>query len=99
MRALLEPEGYEVLTAESGYAAFSMMGNRLQALGEPKVHLIITDWKMAGWDGIRLLGEIRVNPRYKDIAVVLMSGAVTREELVQAATNRADSVLVKPLKK
>jgi CheY-like chemotaxis protein len=89
---------FEVVVSDSGYGAFTLLEQQVRSLGELKVDLVIVDWRMSGWDGIKLLTEIRTRP-YGNIPVILMSGAVTREELVSAARNRADSVLVKPIEK
>jgi CheY-like chemotaxis protein len=53
---------------------------------------------MPGWDGLRVLTEIRTRP-YKDLPVILMSGAVTREQLLAAAAKNLTSVLLKTLDK
>lgn len=95
---VLKKEGYEVLTAEGGYAAYQLLEKRHESMGHPKIHMAIIDWSMPGWNGLKLLTEMRQRP-YKDIAVVLMSGAITRDELVNAAKNRADAILVKPVTK
>lgn len=93
---ILTKEGYEVLVCESGYAAYTLLENRFQGLGDPKVHVVISDWVMQGWDGMKLLAEIRTRP-YRMIPFILMSGAVTKDQLIEAARNRADAVLIKPI--
>jgi CheY-like chemotaxis protein len=53
---------------------------------------------MQGWDGLKLMNEVR-SRNFGNIAIILMSGAVTREQLEVAAKNKADGILIKPLSK
>ena len=96
---ILGRAGYEVITNEAGYAGFTMLEKRAAANRDnPQIALVIVDWKMPGWDGLRVLTEIRSRP-YKAIPIILMSGAVTREQLLGAAAKTATAVLLKPLDK
>lgn len=95
---ILAPLSYQVLTAPSGYAAYSLLNGRYQGLGQVAVDLVLTDWKMEGWDGIRLLGEIRSSP-FRDLPVLLMSGAVTRSDLLEASKQRNVGIYLKPIQK
>ena len=93
---LLKPLGVQVLTSASGYSALGLLENQVKGTGVLTVDLVITDWRMKGWDGIRLLTEIRARP-YGKIPIILMSGAVTKEQLEIAAKNKADGILLKPI--
>jgi DNA-binding response OmpR family regulator len=96
MALILREAGFEPLLSISGYEAFATLDKRLSSLGEPRVSLIISDWMMPGWDGIKLLSSVRASP-FKAIPFILMSGQVTREQLEIAGRNRADSILLKPV--
>ena len=50
--AVLEEEGFEILTANSGKKA-------LETLADSDVDLILTDMKMPGMDGMELLEHIK----------------------------------------
>lgn len=93
---LLRKEGYEVLVGDSGYSAFSLLEKRHAELQHVDVDCIIVDWKMPGWDGLKLRVEL-MNTPYRDVPYVLMSGAVTREELEAAARRGLSGLLVKPV--
>src|SRR3990167_1884563 len=83
---ILKSEGFEVVTASSGYLAFNLLNRRCDTLGDPRISLMICDWSMEGWDGIRLLHEIR-RAAWADFPKILISGKVTQKELELAARN------------
>jgi len=96
---ILTRAGYSVICSESGRSAFAVLEKRAQTYnGNARTDLLVVDWKMPGWDGLRVLTEIRASA-FKVIPIILMSGAVTREQLLTAAAKNATSVLLKPLDK
>ncbi len=88
MRQVLEYEGIEVRTAESGDEA-------LKVYPEFHPHLVFLDVKMAGLDGLATLAQIRE----KDPAaqVVMISGHGTIQTAVEATQLGAYDFLEKPL--
>ena len=88
MRQVLEYEGIEVRTAESGDEA-------LIVYPEFHPHLVFLDVKMAGLDGLETLAQIRE----KDPAaqVVMISGHGTIQTAVEATQLGAYDFLEKPL--
>ncbi|MGH7475856.1 MAG: sigma-54-dependent transcriptional regulator [Longimicrobiales bacterium] len=88
LRQLLEYEGHEVRTAESG-------GEALTNYESFKPHLSFLDVKMARMDGLEVLGRIREI----DAAalVVMISGHGTIETAVEATRRGAYDFLEKPL--
>ena len=88
MRQVLEYEGIEVRTAESGDEA-------LKVYPEFHPHLVFLDVKMAGLDGLETLAQIRE----KDPAaqVVMISGHGTIQTAVEATQLGAYDFLEKPL--
>jgi DNA-binding NtrC family response regulator len=88
LRACLEDEGYEVVTAATGEEAL----DRLRPGG---IDLVITDLVMPGVDGLEILRRAsQLEPRP---AVVLMTGHASVESAVEALRRGADDYLVKPL--
>lgn len=65
LRRLFRPQGYRVLTAESGAAA-------LELLAAENVDLIVSDMRMPVMDGAQLLREVR--QRWPDVVRVLLTG-------------------------
>ena len=56
LRAVLEPRGYEVASADSGEEA-------LERLGEGGVDLVLLDVVMPGIDGYEVCRRLRADPR------------------------------------
>ena len=65
MQILLEGEGYFVLTAFSGEDA-------LEKIGHHHIDLVITDVRMPGMDGFKLIEEIK--KRTPDTKIMVMTG-------------------------
>jgi two-component system nitrogen regulation response regulator NtrX len=88
LRQILEYEGIEVRTEESGGAA-------LKAYPEFLPHLVLLDVKMAGMDGLEVLSLIREQD--PEAQVVMISGHGTIQTAVEATQRGAYDFLEKPL--
>ena len=88
MRQILEYEGIEVQTAESGDEA-------LRRYPEFHPHLVFLDVKMAGMDGLETLATLR--ERDPVAQVVMISGHGTIQTAVEATQLGAYDFLEKPL--
>ncbi len=87
LRAWLEDEGFSVDMAESGPDA-------LKRLDENPYHLMLTDIKMPGMDGVEVLQKARED--HPDLSVVMMTAYATVETAVEAMKIGALDYLVKP---
>ncbi|OGP62830.1 MAG: Fis family transcriptional regulator [Deltaproteobacteria bacterium RBG_13_49_15] len=87
LSAVLEEEGYETLTANSGKEA-------LEILKQSEVDLVLTDMKMPGMDGIELLEKIKAKD--PDLPVIMMTAYGTVEKAVEAMQKGAYSYILKP---
>jgi two-component system NtrC family response regulator len=85
--AVLQEEGYETFTANSGPEALEILENS-------DVDLVLTDMKMPGMDGIELLE--RIKEKDPDIPVIMMTAYGTVEAAVEAMQKGAYSYLLKP---
>ena len=88
LSGILEDEGYEVLTAQSGEEA-------LRVLEETEIDLFILDIWLPKMDGIELLERIRTKNAL--IPVVMISGHGSIETAVKATRLGAFDYLEKPL--
>jgi two-component system, NtrC family, response regulator len=87
LSAVLEDEGYEVLTALSGREA-------LEIHKTSDLDLILTDMKMPGMSGIELLENIKaIDP---DLPVIMMTAHGTVDKAVEAMQKGAYSYILKP---
>ncbi|MBN1102363.1 MAG: sigma-54-dependent Fis family transcriptional regulator [Deltaproteobacteria bacterium] len=87
LEALLGPEGYEIVTADSARAA-------LRLIKEGDIDLVLTDMKMPGMSGMELLEEAKkVKP---EVPVIMMTAYGTIEMAVEAMKKRAFDYITKP---
>jgi two-component system NtrC family response regulator len=87
LSAVLEEEGYEVLTAQSGPDA-------LETLKSSDIDLVLTDMKMPGMDGIELLERVKAHDA--DLPVIMMTAHGTVDKAVEAMQKGAYSYILKP---
>ncbi len=88
LRNILEDEGFQVKTSDSGSGA-------LRAYAEFRPHLVILDVKMAGLDGLQTLE--RIHEQEWRSQVVMISGHGTIQTAVEATQLGAYDFLEKPL--
>jgi len=87
LSAVLEEEGYEVLTTVSGLEA-------LEIQKSSDLDLVLTDMKMPGMDGIELLEQIKAND--PELPVIMMTAHGTVDKAVEAMQKGAYSYILKP---
>ena len=75
---LLEYEGFETLKASNGRDGWAMMYNDTP-------DLILLDLMMPGMDGITFLRMLRRSPLWKDLPVIVLTGASDDQKLVSRA--------------
>src|SRR5690606_6485620 len=85
---LLREEGYEVQSAGDGFKALGRLDGWTP-------HIVITDLKMPGMDGIQLMEKLR--ERIADVSVVVMTAFGTVESAVEAIQQGAGGCLTGPL--
>ncbi len=80
----LEGAGYEVVSAENGKKALDIL------LSGEKFDLIVTDIEMPEMDGFGLIKEVRSNPEYKDIPIIVvtsLAGEEIRRKVLEVGAN------------
>ncbi len=82
----LEKEGYEVLEAESGKAAFSILRNTTP-------DLILLDLRLGDYDGIDILKTIR---RQDDVPVIIVSSIDNQDIKLDGFNIGCDDYMTKP---
>lgn len=68
LRGLLEDAGFEVGEADSGESALAL-------LDETTFHLVVTDLRMPGMDGLELLSRIRARPGAPRVILITAHGS------------------------
>ncbi|MDO6426959.1 diguanylate cyclase [Thalassotalea sp. 1_MG-2023] len=85
----LSESGYEVLTAESGEQALSL-------LEELNVDLILLDMHMPEMSGLTFLETLKNSRDFKNIPVIMLSASGQEEAIVSSLENGADDYVTKP---
>ena len=57
---------------------------------------LITDWNMAGMDGLQLLKEVRIDSILSKLPVLMVTAEAKRENIIAAAQAGASGYIVKP---
>ena len=86
----LKKRNYHVLTASSGEEALNVLREHAE------VELVLSDVMMPGISGLELLQEIRGNPRFSDLSVVLISAEGQTAKKVAGLNLGADDYITKP---
>ncbi len=89
MERILNKEGYTVVTANSGEAAF-------KELNKSSFDVVITDLKMKGIDGIDVLEKAK--SKYPDAQVIMITGHASVETAVETIKKGASDYIKKPIK-
>jgi len=87
LSAVLQEEGFETFTANSGEEA-------LEIIEHSDVDLVLTDMKMPKMDGIELLEKIKLKDA--ELPVIMMTAHGTVEKAVEAMQKGAYNYILKP---
>ena len=88
IKNFLNKEGYNIFTAHDGIKG-------LEIINGNKIDVVLTDIKMSGMDGIKLLEKSK--ELHKDIEVIMMTGYGDEELAVKALRRGAINYLRKPI--
>lgn len=91
MKAILEKGGYAVETAAGGSQALA----KLQSI---KPNLMVTDLNMPMMDGITLIKEVKKQPAFRFMPVLVMTTESQQTKRDEARAAGATGWLVKPVK-
>jgi len=86
----LKSKGYEVEYAENGLEA-------LEKLGQVEINIVLTDLNMPYMDGIEFTRNMKTEPNYSHIPVLMVTTEADKDEKDRAMQAGADAYLVKPV--
>ena len=86
----------KVCEASDGAEALDYLYQRGRFRGMPRPGLVYLDIEMPGLDGQETLRQIRANPQFGEIPVVMMTGVADEGQMKLAAANGANSYTIKP---
>lgn len=87
----LESAGYEVVKAETGEDAMNYIENQSYDFA-----VILLDWMLPGIDGIEVLKRIRMNERYRNVPIIMLTAKSDEISKVVGLEIGADDYLSKP---
>lgn len=91
---LLKMMGYQKVTeAPGGQESLDIL---YASLKENPVGLLITDWKMPGIDGVALLKQLRMNPNFSLLPVILLTAESDQVSLIEALKSGVSEYIIKP---
>ena len=90
LEALLKPEGYFTLTADSGEEALAMMAQQ-------PPDLILLDIMMPGMDGLQVASQLKTDPATKNIPIIMVTALDDRNSRLAGLNAGAEEFLTKPV--
>jgi two-component system chemotaxis sensor kinase CheA len=88
-KRILQSAGYEVIAAVDGLDA-------LNKLGKQPIDAVVSDVQMPNLDGLSLVEQIRQNPLYKDLPVILVTSLSSDEDMRRGMEAGANAYITKP---
>ena len=86
----------KVYEASDGAEALDYLYQRGRFKGVPRPGLVYLDIEMPGLNGQETLKQIRSNPDFREIPIVMMTGVSDEQQMTLAAANGANSYTIKP---
>lgn len=90
LRAILEKWQFEVVEADNGYAAWSILSE------EDYPRLLIIDWMMPGMTGLELCRKISHEHNRQQFYVLMLTARGERQDLIEGLNAGADDFTSKP---
>jgi two-component system, chemotaxis family, chemotaxis protein CheY len=91
IRGTVEILGHEFLGAKNGKESLGILETEFKAIG-----LILLDWNMPEMDGLEVLTAIRLDDRFKEIPVMMLTTESERAKISKAIAAGANHYLTKP---
>jgi CheY-like chemotaxis protein len=86
----LEEEGFEVIRAEDGIAALARLKEH------PDIDVIVLDRMMPNMNGIQVTKELKGNPLYNTIPIVMQTAAGQSQQVEEGLQAGVYYYLIKP---
>ena len=88
--SMLEELGVEVLTGGNGQEGLDVLASS----DSPDV--ILVDWNMPVMDGIEFVDNIRSNPAYQGLSVIMVTSESEMSSVMHALESGVDEYVIKP---
>jgi len=94
IRRILVELGYEVCEAGNGVMALEVL-----AAEKATVDLVLADWNMPEMNGLELVKQLRQNPEYSSLKVIMVTTETEMDHMVSALNAGANEYVMKPFTK
>jgi DNA-binding response OmpR family regulator len=91
MAAAIERMGHSVILASDGTHGWNTL------LDNPDIKLLITDMMMPRLDGRQFLNLVRSRPEFVDLPVIIVSGFISMNEVIDLLESGASRFMPKPV--
>ncbi|MBN2617861.1 MAG: response regulator [Spirochaetales bacterium] len=81
---------YSFLEADNGVDAFNI-------LEREHVDLLLVDWNMPHLNGLDLVKELRILPKYKNLPIIMITSEAAKYNVIEAVKAGVNDYLVKPV--
>jgi two-component system, chemotaxis family, chemotaxis protein CheY len=68
----------------------------LEKLTNSNVDFIITDWNMPEMNGLDFIKQVRANPEYSSLPILMITTRGTEHDVIEALQAKVNSYIVKP---
>lgn len=93
LRQTLQAIGFEVMDAGNGTEALNMLKT------EDKFDLALVDWNMPGMNGYNFVVEVRKNPDYDNMRLMMVTTETETSQVIRALEAGANEYVMKPFTK
>lgn len=90
LRKILEQQGYQIITANSGETG-------LEKAQQCPPALIICDWLMPGMDGIEVCRQVKADPNLSTTFFIVLTSLDSVADVVKGLDSGADDFITKPI--
>lgn len=87
---------FQVHTAPNGPEALKLLEKEDSPLTRPGKSLIISDLMMPGMDGVQLTEQLKLDKRFQNIPIIMLTARRDRNQRLKALTIGVDDYLTKP---
>ena len=90
IQQVLEEQEFEILVADSGVSGFNMAR-------DIKPDLVLIDSMLSGFNGYQICSLLKLDIKYEDIRVIIMTDKNDRKSRILTSSSEADGYLEKPI--
>ena len=91
LQFLMEQQGYNVLTAESGEFA-------LQLIDQYNPDLVLLDIMLPGIDGWEVCKIVHLNPDFRNVKIIFLTAKNNKDAIAKGLVLGGDAYITKPFK-